>query len=229
MTIGNSSRDPKPSDPGGLVFNKIAKDAICIVTNPANPLAEPVAGRRSRRSSPARSATGSDVPGAGVDRPDRPRRPHRGLGHAGRVPEDLHGLDVTCPRAPRAKASNGLVQQAVQSDKNAIGYVSLDFVKGIERRRLPGRRLQPAQRQVRRVRRRAQLLDGHPRPRHRARVAEVHQLGPELQQRPEDRRHALGAAASRCCDAAPSSRGPDRRAERMLGALACLVLRARSC
>ena len=39
VTIGNSSRDPKATDPGGLVFNKIAKDAICIVTNPANPLA----------------------------------------------------------------------------------------------------------------------------------------------------------------------------------------------
>ena len=99
VTIGNSSRDPKPSDPGGLVFNKIAKDAICIVTNPANPLGEPVAGRRSRRSSPARSATGSDVPGAGHDRPDRPRRPHRRLGHAGRVPEDLHGLGDRARRA----------------------------------------------------------------------------------------------------------------------------------
>src|ERR1700742_4503894 len=34
VTIGNSSRDPKPSDPGGVVFNKIAKDAICLITNP---------------------------------------------------------------------------------------------------------------------------------------------------------------------------------------------------
>src|SRR3954447_26652405 len=39
VTIGNSSRDPKPTDPGGIVFNKIAKDAICIVTNPGNPIA----------------------------------------------------------------------------------------------------------------------------------------------------------------------------------------------
>ena len=29
-----------------------------------------------------------------------------------------------------AKASNGLVQQTVQTDKNAIGYVSQDFIKG---------------------------------------------------------------------------------------------------
>ena len=33
VSIGNSSRDPKSSDPGGLFFNKVAKDAICIVTN----------------------------------------------------------------------------------------------------------------------------------------------------------------------------------------------------
>ena len=38
VTIGNSSRDPKPSDPGGLVFNKIAKDAICVITSEKNPL-----------------------------------------------------------------------------------------------------------------------------------------------------------------------------------------------
>ena len=29
-----------------------------------------------------------------------------------------------------AKASNGLIQQTVQSDENAIGYVSLDFISG---------------------------------------------------------------------------------------------------
>ena len=36
VTIGNSSRDPKPTDPGGLVFNKIARDALCVVTNNGN-------------------------------------------------------------------------------------------------------------------------------------------------------------------------------------------------
>src|SRR3982074_75787 len=38
VTIGNSSRDPKPSDPGGLVFNKIARDAICLTSNSSNGL-----------------------------------------------------------------------------------------------------------------------------------------------------------------------------------------------
>src|SRR5262245_54759913 len=38
VDIGNSSRDPKPTDPGGLTFHRIARDAICVVTNKANPI-----------------------------------------------------------------------------------------------------------------------------------------------------------------------------------------------
>ena len=37
--IGDSSRDPLPTDPKGLVFTKIARDGVCIITNNANPLA----------------------------------------------------------------------------------------------------------------------------------------------------------------------------------------------
>ena len=223
VTIGNSSRDPKSSDPGGLVFNKIAKDAICIVTNPANPLAEPLAGadpgdllrqgprlgRGARRDGrPARSTSSSAPPASGTQ--DAFQKIFMG--------------SKTVSRRRRAKASNGLVQQAVQSDKNAIGYVSLDFVGGTERGRLQRRRLQPAQRQVRRVRRRAQLLDGH------ARRAPTGQPSQKfitwVQNSPTAQKivaHALGAAEvdARRGSAEP---WPDRRAERMLGALACVVL-----
>ena len=38
VSIGNSSRDPKGSDPGGLVWSRIARDAICIATNANNPV-----------------------------------------------------------------------------------------------------------------------------------------------------------------------------------------------
>ncbi len=38
VTIGNAARDPRPSDPAGLVFYPIAKDFFCFDTNPANPL-----------------------------------------------------------------------------------------------------------------------------------------------------------------------------------------------
>ena len=39
VSIGNSSRDAKPSDPGGLHWYKIARDAICLATNKSNTLA----------------------------------------------------------------------------------------------------------------------------------------------------------------------------------------------
>ena len=97
VTIGNSSRDPKASDPGGIFFNKIAKDAICIVTNPANPLVEPVPGQIKGIFS-GQVRNWEDVPGRRRDRLDQPRRPHRGVGHPGRLPEDLHGLEATCQR-----------------------------------------------------------------------------------------------------------------------------------
>src|SRR3954471_12239660 len=38
VTIGNAARDPRDSDPSGLVFYPIAKDFFCFDTNPANPL-----------------------------------------------------------------------------------------------------------------------------------------------------------------------------------------------
>src|SRR5262245_28974879 len=36
VSIGNSSRDAKPTDPGGLHWYKIARDAICLATNKNN-------------------------------------------------------------------------------------------------------------------------------------------------------------------------------------------------
>src|SRR3982750_230522 len=38
VTIGNAARDPRPSDPSGLVFYPIAKDFFCFDTHPSNPL-----------------------------------------------------------------------------------------------------------------------------------------------------------------------------------------------
>src|SRR6476620_7644978 len=68
VTIGNSSRDPKPTDPGGLTFNKIAKDAICIITNPGNPVANLSQDQIQGIFSGAVRDWG-DVPGAGTTGP----------------------------------------------------------------------------------------------------------------------------------------------------------------
>ncbi len=192
VTIGNSSRDPKPSDPGGLVFNKIARDAVCIVTNPATRSPDstrPGPGDLRRRRPQLERGPGRHVAGTiDVD------RPHRRLRYPGRVPEDLHGLDASVFVGASQKASNGLVQQTVTADPNAIGYVSLDFTSGTHADPLQGRRLHPAQRQVRPVRRRAQLLHGHPRRRH-GRSARSASTGSRTSSAGrEDHRHRVGPA-----------------------------------
>jgi phosphate transport system substrate-binding protein len=128
VTIGNSSRDPKAGDPNGIFFNKIARDAICLVTSPKNGLANlsqaTIQGIfsgtiRDWSQVPGATATGTiDLVG---------RTAASGTQDAF---QKIFMGSKTVTTSIAAKASNGLVQQAVQSDPNAIGYVSLDFVSG---------------------------------------------------------------------------------------------------
>jgi phosphate transport system substrate-binding protein len=129
VTIGNSSRDPKPSDPGGLVFHKIARDAVCIVTNNANPLlsidqpgVQAVFGGGVR--------TWSQVPGSvqkgTVDVVVR----SPGSGTQDAFQRIFMGATKVFGGASE-KTSNGRVQALVKSDPNAVGYVSLYFTNGI--------------------------------------------------------------------------------------------------
>lgn len=128
VTIGNSSRDQKSSDPSNIFFNKIAKDAICIITNPSNPvanltqqnIADIFQGRiRNWQDIPGSTKTGSInliVRTAASGTQDAFSKIFLNGGAASNIAS--------------AKASNGLVQQTVKSDASAIGYVSLDFIAG---------------------------------------------------------------------------------------------------
>jgi phosphate transport system substrate-binding protein len=129
VTIGNSSRDPKPSDPGGLVFNKIAHDALCIVTNKANPLPGlDQAGVQGIFGGSVRSWDG--VPGAAqtgtIDA--IVRTPASGTQDA--FQKIFMGSTKIFSGASQ-KASNGLIEQSVSGDPNGIGYVSLFFTKNV--------------------------------------------------------------------------------------------------
>ncbi len=153
--IGDSSRDPiKGVDPKGLVFTKIARDGVCVVTNPSNPISnlsqETVEGIFT-----GRIRDWSNVPGAKISGPidlfDRD-------GASGTQDAFQHiFLGETLKISPTATAetSNGLEQNAVHGDTQAIGFVSFAYTRGRQRRGLQGHPLQPAQRQVRSVRRRA--------------------------------------------------------------------------
>ena len=128
VSIGNSSRDPKSSDPGGLVFNKIAKDAICIVTNPANKLAN-LSQAQIQAIFSGQVRNWEDIPGAGTTGSINLVVRTAASGTQDAFQKIFMGSSTVFSGAS-AKASNGLVQQTVQTDKNAIGYVSQDFVQG---------------------------------------------------------------------------------------------------
>jgi phosphate transport system substrate-binding protein len=128
VTIGNSSRDPKPTDPGGIFFNKVAKDAICVITNPGNPVAD-FSQDTIQAIFSGKIRDWSDVPGSSGSGPIdlTVRTPASGTQDAF---QKIFMGSASVASSAAQKASNGLIQQAVASDKNAIGYVSLDFVQG---------------------------------------------------------------------------------------------------
>jgi phosphate transport system substrate-binding protein len=129
VTIGNSSRDPKPSDAGGIFFNKIARDAICLITNKANPVAN-LSQDTIQAIFSGDIRDWSQVPGATASGTIDLVGRTAASGTQDAFQKIFMG-SKTVSSSIAAKASNGLVQQSVQTDKNAIGYVSLDFTGGV--------------------------------------------------------------------------------------------------
>jgi len=130
VTIGASSRDPAPTDPGGLVFTKIAGDALCIITNNANPVPDITTDTIRKIFLGPTYTDWSSVPGHQITGPIVPigRAPTSGTHDSFR---NIFLGGTNQGNFVQGKASNGLVQQGVQSDKQAIGYVSLAFTQGV--------------------------------------------------------------------------------------------------
>jgi phosphate transport system substrate-binding protein len=129
VTIGNSSRDPKPTDPNGLVFNPIAHDAICVITNKANTVPnldqngvqQIFSGGVHQWNQVPGSSRGNNAIAVFV------RTPASGTQDAF---QKIFMNPFNVSGQAKQLASNGLVQQAVKSNKDGIGYVSQYFAKG---------------------------------------------------------------------------------------------------
>jgi phosphate transport system substrate-binding protein len=129
--IGDSSRDPiKGVDPKGLVFTKVARDGVCVITNKANPIGT-LSQENVEGIFTGRIRDWSQVPGARIGGPidlfDRD-------GASGTQDAFQHiFLGETQKISPSASAqtSNGLEQNAVSSDKQAIGFVSFAYTAGV--------------------------------------------------------------------------------------------------
>jgi len=129
VTIGNSSRDPKSSDPGGIFFNKIARDAICLATNPGNRIAN-LSQAQAQDIFSGRVRDWSQVAGSSITGPIDliVRTPASGTQDA--FQKLFMGTSKVASNAA-AKASNGLVAASVKTDKQAIGYLSYAFTSGL--------------------------------------------------------------------------------------------------
>jgi phosphate transport system substrate-binding protein len=129
VTLGMSSRDPQPSDPGGLAFNRIARDGVCIATHPSNRIGN-ISQESVQDIFAGRVRSWSQVPGAAPSGPIDliVRNPASGTQDA--FQNIFMGLNLRVSPSASQRPSNGRVQQAIGSNENAIGYLDFNFTEG---------------------------------------------------------------------------------------------------
>jgi phosphate transport system substrate-binding protein len=131
VDVGDVSRDPIVGvDPHGLVFTKIARDGICVITNPGNPISN-LNQQEIQQIFTGNVREWSEVPGAkisgSIDLVDRVAS----SGTQDAFQNIFLGETLKISPSAEAEESNGLVQNKVRTDQNAIGFVSFDFTAGV--------------------------------------------------------------------------------------------------
>jgi phosphate transport system substrate-binding protein len=130
VTLGMSSRDPKPADPGGIVFNKIARDAVCIVTNASNRIPT-LSQTQIQDVFSGRVRSWSQVPGATSSGPIDLVVRTAASGTQDAFQNIFMGQTLRVAASATTKSSNGLQSQTIKSNPNAIGYASFAFTGGL--------------------------------------------------------------------------------------------------
>jgi phosphate transport system substrate-binding protein len=131
VTIGDSSRDPLLGiDPHGLTFTKIARDAICVVTNPSNPLPD-LNQQQIQAIFDGQVTSWAQVNGATVSGPIDLLTRSPASGTADAFQQIFLGLNNHISGTAVQKSSNGLVEETVHANPQAIGFVSLYFTNGV--------------------------------------------------------------------------------------------------
>jgi phosphate transport system substrate-binding protein len=131
VDIGDVSRDPEIGiDPHGLVFTKIARDGVCIITHPGNPIAN-LNQEEVKSIFTGAVRDWSEVPGAKIsgtiDLVDR----IASSGTQDAFQNIFLGPTLKISPSAEAEESNGLVQSKVKNDPGAIGFVSFAFTAGV--------------------------------------------------------------------------------------------------
>jgi phosphate transport system substrate-binding protein len=124
VDIGDASRDPiKGVDPPGLVFSKVARDGICVITNTANPVPnlteETVQGIFTGDIRDWSQVSGSTLTGT-IDLFDR----ESVSGTQDAFQDIFLGESLKISPSATQEQSEGLEVNAVGADKSAIGFTS---------------------------------------------------------------------------------------------------------
>jgi phosphate transport system substrate-binding protein len=130
VAIGASSRDLLSGDPGGLQFNRIARDGVCVIVNPANRISN-LSQADVQNIFSGRIRRWDDVTGATVTGPINLNVRTQASGTQDAFRNIFMGPNLNVTPSASQKSSNGLVQQAVHSDDNAAGYVDFNFTGGV--------------------------------------------------------------------------------------------------
>jgi phosphate transport system substrate-binding protein len=131
VSIGDSSRPPASSDPAGLYFYPVAKYFVCVVTNPANPISNLTASQVQQIFT-GKVRDWSQVSGAKASGAIDVYTRTSVAGVLTTFSTTLLGGAKVGSFASQ-QASEGLMQNAVKKDPNAIGFLSDYFAlaKGV--------------------------------------------------------------------------------------------------
>jgi phosphate transport system substrate-binding protein len=112
------------------VFNRIARDGVCIATNSGNRLGN-ISQDQVQAIFSGSVRSWSQVPGANASGPIdlMVRNPASGTQDA--FQNIFMGQNLRVSPSASQKPSNGRVQQAIASNPNAIGYVDFNFTAGL--------------------------------------------------------------------------------------------------
>jgi len=132
--IADVSRDPLPTDPAGLNFYPVAKYYLCVVTTPANKLAN-LTQAQVEGIFTGKTTAWSQVPGATASGPIDIISRNSSAGTLSNFQTLLiNGKKVSGPKgaAVAEKPSEGLQRQSIEQDPNAVGFLSGYFAsKGV--------------------------------------------------------------------------------------------------
>src|ERR1700722_9905462 len=131
--IGDVSRDPitgPGGDPKGLGFTKVARDGVCMITNPKNPISN-LNQQTVQAIFTGNVREWSEVPGAKISGPIDLVDRIASSGTQDAFQNIFLGESLKISPSAEAEESNGLVQNKVKTDEHAIGFVSFAFTGGV--------------------------------------------------------------------------------------------------